>query len=110
MTIWLDRDHGSSKMRASACASRSMGAERLNDILRKNAFRRKLVDASCLVASDVHRVTMDVMFELFDNELLITNNAIHHVANRNYADQSSTFEHREMAHCFCGHYGHAFLH
>jgi hypothetical protein len=55
-------------------------------------------------------VTVDVMFQLFDNELLITNNAIHHVANRNYADQLSMFEHREMAHGPCSHYGHAFLH
>jgi hypothetical protein len=31
-------------------------------------------------------VTMDVMFELFDNELLISDNAVHHVANRNYAN------------------------
>jgi hypothetical protein len=31
-------------------------------------------------------VTMDVMFELFDNELLITDNAFHHVANRNYTN------------------------
>jgi hypothetical protein len=30
-------------------------------------------------------VAMDEMFELFDNELLITDNAFHHVANRNYA-------------------------
>jgi len=29
---------------------------------------------------------MDVMFELFDNELLITDNAFHHVANRNYTN------------------------
>ena len=40
----------------------------------------------CLVASDVHRVTMDAMFELFDNELLVTDNAFHHVANRNYTN------------------------
>jgi len=26
------------------------------------------------------------MFELFDNELLITDNAFHHVANRNYTN------------------------
>ena len=31
---------------------------------------------------------MDEMFKLFDNELLITDNAVHHVANRNDADQS----------------------
>jgi hypothetical protein len=31
-------------------------------------------------------VTMDVMFELFDNEFLITNDAVHHIANRNYAN------------------------
>ena len=31
-------------------------------------------------------VAMDVMFELFDDELLITDNAFHHVANRNYTD------------------------
>ena len=31
-------------------------------------------------------VTMDEMFELFDNELLITDNAFHHVANRNYTN------------------------
>jgi hypothetical protein len=31
-------------------------------------------------------VTMDVMFELFDNEFLITDNAFHHVANRNYTN------------------------
>jgi len=49
------------------------------------------------------------MFELFDNELLITDNAFHHVANRNYTNQSFTFEHRKMAHSFCGHYSHAFL-
>jgi hypothetical protein len=31
-------------------------------------------------------VTMDVMFELFDNELLVTDNTFHHVANRNYTN------------------------
>ena len=29
---------------------------------------------------------LDEMFELFDNELLIADNAFHHVANRNYAN------------------------
>ena len=43
-------------------------------------------------------VAMNEMFELFDNELLITDNAFHHVANRNYTNQSFTLEHREMAH------------
>jgi len=32
------------------------------------------------------------MFKLFDNEPLITDNAFHHVANRNYTNQLSTFE------------------
>jgi len=54
-------------------------------------------------------VAMDEMFELFDNEFLITDNAIHHVANRNYTDQPSTFEHWKMTHSFCGHHSHAFL-
>ena len=54
-------------------------------------------------------VAMDEMFELFDNELLITDNAFHHVANRNYTNQSFTLEHREMAHCFGGHHSHTFL-
>jgi len=31
-------------------------------------------------------VAMDEMFELFDNELLITDNAFHHIANRNYTN------------------------
>jgi hypothetical protein len=31
-------------------------------------------------------VAMNEMFELFDNELLITDNAFHHVANRNYTN------------------------
>jgi hypothetical protein len=31
-------------------------------------------------------VAMDEMLELFDNELLITDNAFHHVANRNYTN------------------------
>ena len=31
-------------------------------------------------------VAMDEVFELFDNELLITDNAFHHVANRNYTN------------------------
>ena len=31
-------------------------------------------------------VAMDEMFELFDNELLITDNAFHHVPNRNYTN------------------------
>lgn len=31
-------------------------------------------------------VAMDEMFELFDNELLITDNAVHHVADRNYTN------------------------
>jgi hypothetical protein len=35
---------------------------------------------------------MDEMFKLFDNEPLITDNAFHHVANRNYTNQLSTFE------------------
>jgi hypothetical protein len=63
-----------------------MGAERLNVILRKNAFRRKLVDASVSCCIRRSPVTMDVMFELFDNELLITDDAVHHIANRNYAN------------------------
>src|SRR5262245_22855020 len=54
-------------------------------------------------------VAMNEMFELFDNELLITDNAFHHVANRNYTNQSFTLEHREMAHCFGGHHSHTFL-
>ena len=54
-------------------------------------------------------VTTDVMFELFDSELLIINDATHHVANRHYANESSVFEHREMAHCSYRHYGHAFF-
>jgi hypothetical protein len=37
-------------------------------------------------------VAMDEMFELFDNEFLITDNAIHHVANRDYTDQPFTFD------------------
>jgi hypothetical protein len=41
---------------------------------------------------------MDEMFKLFDNEPLITDNAFHHVANRNYTNQLSTFEDRKMAH------------
>jgi hypothetical protein len=52
---------------------------------------------------------LDEMFELFDNEFLITDNAFYHVANRNYPNQSSTFEHRKMTHGFCGHHSHAFL-
>jgi hypothetical protein len=31
-------------------------------------------------------IAMDEMFELFDNELLITDDAFHHVANRNYTN------------------------
>jgi hypothetical protein len=31
-------------------------------------------------------VALDEVFELFDNEFLITDNAFHHVANRNYAN------------------------
>jgi hypothetical protein len=31
-------------------------------------------------------VAMDEMLELFDNEPLITDNAFHHVANRNYTN------------------------
>jgi len=31
-------------------------------------------------------VAMDEMLELFDNELLITDNAFHHVTNRNYTN------------------------
>jgi len=29
---------------------------------------------------------MDVVFELFDHERLITDDALHHIANRNYAN------------------------
>ena len=29
---------------------------------------------------------MDEVFELFDHELLITDNTFHHVANRNYTN------------------------
>ena len=54
-------------------------------------------------------VALDEMFELHDNELLITDNAFHHVADRNYTNYSCTFEHRKMAHSFCGHYSDAFL-
>ena len=39
-----------------------------------------------ILGSSRSPVTMDVMFELFDNELLITNDAVHHIANRNYAN------------------------
>ena len=39
-------------------------------------------------------VATNEMFELFDNELLITDNAFHHVANRKYTNQSFTLEHR----------------
>ncbi len=54
-------------------------------------------------------VPMDVVFELLDNELLITDYVLHQVANRNYASQVSMFEHREMSHHLCGHLSHAFL-
>ena len=39
-----------------------------------------------ILGSSRSPVTMDVMFKLFDNELLITDNAFHHVANRNYTN------------------------
>jgi hypothetical protein len=52
---------------------------------------------------------LDVMFELFDEEPLIGDNAFHQIADRNDADEFLVFENREMAHGLCGHDGHAFL-
>ena len=44
------------------------------------------VDKSFATSMRQSPVAMDEMFELFDNELLITDNAFHHVANRNYTN------------------------
>ena len=54
-------------------------------------------------------VAVEVLFELLDNEFLIRDNALHHVANRNEANKMCIFEHREMTHSLRGHNGHAFL-
>src|SRR6266511_4005022 len=87
--------------RQACCAvSRSVSATSFWPLTISASFRLIMIGSP---------VALDVMFELFDNELLITDNAFHHVANRNYTNQSFTFEHRKMAHGFRGHHSHAFL-
>ena len=49
------------------------------------------------------------MLKLLDQELLIVDDAVDHVADRDDADQLAIFEDRKMAHGSDRHEGHAFV-
>ena len=52
---------------------------------------------------------MNVMRELFDDELLISEPALDQITDRHDANQFTMIEDREMAYAFICHHGHAFL-
>ena len=54
-------------------------------------------------------LTADVVFELFDDELLLGNNRLDEIANRDEADQPPTVQDRQMANPPLSYDAHAFL-
>ena len=54
-------------------------------------------------------LTVDVLLELNNDKLLITDYALDEIADRNNANRLSSLKHRQMAHALLGHDGHAFV-
>ena len=54
-------------------------------------------------------VALNVMFELFDDELLIVNDVLDQIANRYDSDEFLVLEHGKMTHSPSSHDAHAFL-
>ncbi len=104
---WLRKHHGSRAAMSALGQKQTLERASGMSALPPRADITQPVGPTNVLSSSA--VPMDVVFELLDNELLITDYALHQVANRNYSSQASMFEHREMSHHLCGHLSHAFL-